>query len=97
MSDELVFCEPPSRDGGSYRGKWLRTLEPLCARPNEWARLPGHFSRAMVSQLLRTSRGGGGTLRFPAGRWEFRGRAVPDVPAGRVAVWARYLGAGVTQ
>lgn len=87
---EIVFESPKSPRAGRMSSLWTKRLEPLTARPDEWARVlevdTKQKAYAIASDLKR------GVLRVPAGKWEFAGRQAEDGVKG--FVYARFLGNG---
>jgi hypothetical protein len=94
MTDNGIAWEtPPNKHrGGPGQFKWIPLLEPLMARPGEWAKVDtkpnGHLARAMAYQLRHHKRPSTSVV-VPPGRWEFTSRVLPDDSA---AIYARYLG-----
>lgn len=85
MAEELTWCDPPGR-GGKVNESWSERLLPLMERPGSWAMVPGLYHGSTTGQL------NGRRCAIPPGRWQFKGRHLPDLPAGRVRIWAMYLG-----
>lgn len=81
---DIVWEDPETTATGSCSSAWVDRLAPLMDCPGRWANL-GEYTNATVTLLKQ------GTLRAPAGRWEFTGRR-RDRPKGRAFLFARYLG-----
>lgn len=79
-ADEIIWEEPPERTSGA--SKWVRKLQPLTQRPNQWARIATQKSKGSAASLASQLRNGG--LKRPSGAWEFQ--------AHDTLVYAQYLG-----
>jgi hypothetical protein len=82
----IVFENPPPPPAPAHR-RWHARLEPLKARPHEWARVyvTSDYQKASsyAWQLKKRDR-----YALPSGDFEFRAARLED---GRGAVYARYL------
>lgn len=86
-----MWEDPSARPSSGPAGSWSTRLAPLVEQPRRWA-IVGAFSSGTAS-ALRTR---GNSYRLPAGTWEFVSRRRRSdgepAPAGKVWVYARYLG-----
>ena len=87
MSD-IVWGElPPPQTGKGPRGVWADRLAPFRERPNEWGRVPGEWSSAIITQLKR-----GQFVGIEADEWEFTSRKIAGTSPVRTSIYARFVG-----
>lgn len=86
---------PPPTASNGMPTRWAPRLEPLKARPGQWARVLDYMSRHSAYGVRRYLRGM--RRHQPANvdpsEWEFAARRMPE-DSEWWALWARYVGGG---
>lgn len=81
----VIWEEPRERT----QDTWVERLEPLKARPGDWARVRDAESIQVAKGYAWQLANRPEKYRLPAGRWEFKGGLSEQDEPG---VYARYLG-----
>jgi hypothetical protein len=81
----VVFEDPPRPLGRGI--DWYATLEPLVARPGEWARVRTFSSSGGATNAMARLRDREVEIPAPEGDWEFTTRAADN---GRRHLYARF-------
>lgn len=83
VSEEIVWKDPPNKQGTRSYNVWVDRLTPLTEHPKRWAMVVIAKSAGTAGDLRK------GRYVIPEGNWEFR---THQLELGAYELYARYLG-----